>query len=126
MDMNRKAYLRTIEVMIAILVTFLFVYYVFPKSQTPQESENLGILNVLEKSPDFRNCVIIPDYNCTESYLRSYMPKNYDFVFDISENPGVVRANLPEKNINTETVYIAGNISAYAPKIVSLYYWRIG
>ena len=124
MVMNRKAYLRTIEVMIATIITFLFVYFVFPKSQTPEEKIKLGVLKVLENNPDFRNCVITLSYNCTENYLNDYVPKNYGFVFDIAENPDIYRANLPEKSINTETIYIAGDINLYSPKIVKLYYWR--
>ncbi|MBW3023141.1 hypothetical protein KY308_03490 [Candidatus Woesearchaeota archaeon] len=122
--MNKKSYLRTIEVMIAILVTFLFVYFVFPKSQTPQENEQITVLKVLENNPDFRNCILGVEYGCVENYLKDYVPPNYDFVFDISEDVDVFRPNLPEKNINTETIYISGNTTEYSPKLLKLYYWR--
>jgi len=125
MVMNKKAYLRTIEVVIAVIITFAFVYFVFPRSQTPEEKVNLDVLKVLENNPGFRNCLMSDDYNCTASYLKDYVPKNYDFVFDISENPEIMRVNLPEKNINTETIYIAGNITLYSPKFLKIYYWRI-
>ena len=125
MEMNKKSFLRTIEVMIAVLITFIFIFFVFPKSQTPEEKVQLEVLKVLENSPEFRNCILGLDYNCTGDFLNDYVPKNYGFVFDISDNPDIFRANLPEKNINTETLYIAGNITSYSPKFVKLYYWRI-
>jgi len=56
--------------------------------------------------------------------LRNYTPPNYDFTYDITENQNEVHANLPAKKINTESIYIAGDINLYNPKIIRLYYWR--
>jgi len=125
MDMNKKAYARTIEVMIAVIITFLFVYFIFPKSQTPAEEARLEVLKVLENNPTFRNCAISAEYGCVQSYLKDYVPRNYEFAFDIADNPDIFRANLPEKNINTKTLYLSGNITLYNPKFIKLYYWRI-
>jgi len=122
--MKKKAYLRTIEVAIAIIITFAVAYFIFPKTPTPQEDAMLSILPVLEQKEEFRNCVIALNYSCTESFLREYVPPNYEFSYDIVENPDTVHANLPAKRINTESVYISGNISLYSPKIIRLYYWR--
>ncbi|MEM4336572.1 MAG: hypothetical protein QXG86_01040 [Candidatus Woesearchaeota archaeon] len=123
--MKKKAYLRTIEALMAVLLTFLFVFFVFPKSQTQVNKIEFGVLSTLENEETFRNCVLIADYNCTYTFLRRHIPQNYDFVFDINDNPGMFRTNLPEKNINTETLYIAGNITFYNPKFLRIYYWRI-
>jgi len=122
--MNKKAFLRTIEMAIAIILTIAVAYFLFPKTSTPQEEANLGILKVLEQKPEFRNCVVMLNYNCTESFLRNYTPPNYDFTYDITENQNEVHANLPAKKINTESIYIAGDINLYNPKIIRLYYWR--
>jgi len=122
--MNKKAYLRTIEMTVAIIITFAVAYYIFPKAPTPQGEASLNILQVLEQKPEFRSCVAAIDYNCTESFLRNYTPSNYEFAYDITEDPNQGHANLPEKKINTESVYISGNINLYNPKIVKLYCWR--
>ena len=89
--MNKKAYTRTIEVLIAVIITMLFIYFVFPKSQTPTEQASLGILKVLENNPTFRNCAISTEYSCVKSYLKDYVPKNYEYVFDISENTDKIK-----------------------------------
>jgi len=124
--MNKKAYMHTIEVVLAVLLTFAVAYFIIPRTSTPQEAASLSILPVLEQKPEFRGCVISLNYSCVESYLRDYLPKNYDFDYDITENPETPHANLPAKSINTESIYIAGNSSVYSPKIVRLYYWRKG
>jgi len=122
--MRKKAYLRTIEVAFAVILTFIIAYFVLPRSITPQDEARISILPVLEQKPEFRNCVMAVDFNCTYALLREFVPSNYDFAFDITENPNTPHAGLPAKRINTESVYIAGNISMYSPKIVKLYYWR--
>ena len=124
--MRKKAYMRTIEVAFAIILTFVVAYFVMPRSATPQEDARISILPVLEQKPEFRNCVIAPDFNCADTLLREFVPSNYDFAFDITENPNTPHAGLPAKSINTESAYIAGNTSLYSPKIVRLYYWRKG
>jgi len=122
--MNRKAYLRTIEMAIAIILTFTVAYYIFPRASTPAETQNLGILSVLEQKPEFRSCVANLNYNCTESFLRNYTPSNYDFAYDITEDPNQGHSGLPSEAINAESVYMAGDKDLYNPKIVKLYYWR--
>jgi hypothetical protein len=124
--MKKKAYLRTIEVAIAVILTFIVAYFIFPRAATPQEENRLSVLPVLEQNPEFRDCVVTINYSCTEAFLRDYVPLNYDFVYDITEDPETGHANLPQKNIYPESVYIAGSsqINLYNPKIVKLYYWR--
>lgn len=122
--MNKKAYLRTIEVTVAILMTFVVAYFIFPRSVTPSEDAKISVLSVLEQKQEFRDCVTGLNYSCTEQYLRDYVPSNYDFVYDITEDPGAGHANLPEKQIYTESLFISGNINLYSPKIIKLYYWR--
>ncbi len=123
--MNKKAFLRTVEVALAIIGTFLIAYLIFPGSSTPQETENLGILPVLEQNPAFRKCVVSLNHTCMETFFEEYLPANYDFAYDVTENPEQVHANLPDKEAFSESVYVAGTIALYNPKIIKLYYWRI-
>ncbi len=122
--MKKKAYLRTIEVTIAVILTFVIAYFIFPRATVPTEAPGLSILPVLEQSPEFRSCVTGLNYSCTEAFLRDYVPGNYDFTYDITEDPETAHAGLPTKKIYTESVYIAGDINLYSPKIIKLYYWR--
>lgn len=123
--MNKKAFLRTVEVAVAVIITFLIAYSIFPESTTPQKTESLGILYVLEQNPDFRYCVASLNYTCVEGFFEEFLPENYEFAYDITENPEQKHANLPEKDVFSESVYITGTINLYKPKIVKLYYWEI-
>lgn len=124
--MNKKAYLRTIEVSIAIILTFIIAYFLIPSSSIPSDIKSISILPVLEQDPGFRNCVTNYDFNCTENYLRDFVPPQYDFAFDLTQDPDFSHANLPEQDIYTESIYMSGNINLYNPKIIKLYYWRKG
>jgi len=106
--MNKKAFLRTIEVTIAIIITFIVAYAIFPRASTPESAASLNILPVLEQKPEFRGCVAAMDYDCARAFLREYIPLSYDFAFDISETPSQAHANLPDKQITAESLYIAG------------------
>ena len=122
--MKKKAYLRTIEVALAVILTFIVAYSIFPRATTPQNEADLSILPVLEQREDFRSCVISLNYSCTDVFLRNYIPSNYDFAYDITDSIETGHAGLTAKEIYTESIYISGNINLYNPKVIKLYYWR--
>ena len=122
--MKKKAYLRTIEVTIAIILTFVIAYFIFPRATVPTEYSGISILPVLEQNPEFRSCVTSLNYSCTEAFLRDYVPGNYDFAYDITEDSETAHAGLPAQGVYAESIYIAGDINLYSPKIIKLYYWR--
>lgn len=122
--MKKKAYLRTIEVAFAIILTFTVAYFIIPRASAPQPEPALGILAVLEKSPQFRDCAVLLNHICVEALLREHVPPNYDFDFAITEDPNQSHGNLPEKTIIAESLFISGNINLYSPRIIMLYYWR--
>ncbi len=120
---NKKAYLRTIEVVIAVLATFMFVVYVMPTyvtGETPAESVDL----LISIADNIRDCQNI---SCVDSAVSSFDPvfvKRYDYIINISSDPNAIVSGLPRKDIYIDSVYIAGNISNYDPKIIKLYYWE--
>lgn len=108
MDMKKKAYLRTIEVTIAVIITFAVAYFIMPRASVTVDDVKISVLPTLEQNQGFRDCVMQLNYNCVNGYLRNFVPQNYDFTFDITEDPNTPHQGLPDKRISTESIYLAG------------------
>ena len=119
---NKKGYLRTLEVMVAVLLTFAFVAYVL-QDYTEKEGPSKAVNLLTPLANDIRNCYTI---NCVDSAIDSYDPdfsRKYDYLINISSDPNAVVTGLPAKNVYVDSVFISGNESLYSPKIIKIYYW---
>lgn len=124
--MNKKAFMKTIEAMLAVILTGVFVLYLIPQFTGTEVSEqSMVILNNLEKTPNFRNFVIsttgcFNSSNVTvREFITSYLPEEYSYLLCISGIPD----NLPDEKVFLDTAFFSGNISFYSPRTVRLYYW---
>lgn len=122
--MRKKAYLRTLEMAVAALLTFIFVSYVIPKAPTVPEEKKAQIVSVLAQNDDFKNCIVSDNFDCIEKMLDEFMPEQYEFVYDLSESPFTIRAGLPKKRIFVDSFFFSGNSSVYKPRMIKVYYWR--
>lgn len=121
--MNKKAFMKILEASMALLLTFLVITFIFPR-MTATKTKPMTVLNILEQDPGFRACVVGGNFTCTETYVREYLGPEYSFAVDISENVNTIRTNLPEKDVYVDSIYISGNLTSYAPRMVKLYYWE--
>ena len=121
---NKKAMLKTVEALIAIVLTLIFIVLVFsraPATGTPKEE--LDMLKMLHVSDEFRNCAAADNLACISNHINDSMPRRYDFYVDMSPDPSGPPSGLPEKHIYRESLIIAGNTTHYNPQIIRLYYW---
>ena len=126
--MNKKGYMRTIEALTAIVITFLFMAYVLPYFQGNEvRRSNLNIVGTVIHNSDFRNCVLIPEINqaedCTKNIIAGNIPRVYEYQIKISSSRNFNISKLPKKKVFSESVMIAGNITNYSPRYVKIYYW---
>jgi len=124
---NRKGFMHTLEAAVAIIISFLFLLFVMNSRQESEfSSKNLDLISVLKENLQFRDCVISENYSCLNSSIRTYYPdfvKLYDYRINISRDPNIVPLDLPQKDVQLETLFIVGNISFLDPKTVRVYYW---
>ena len=124
MVMGKKAYVRTVEAILAVSITLIFITIIFPRVQlTETRGENLNILSTLENRDDFRTCVIENNGTCVNSIIAALMTSPFDYIFNLSTDPNVALPSLPPKRIFSDSVYIAGNLSNKTETIVRLYYF---
>ena len=118
--MNKKAYLRTLEVFIAFMMTFAFLIFIAGsrESATQPERPQLYILQNFEQRPDFRSCVYTLNTTCIEEMLDTSIPTAYGF--HVTVNDGTYER---EENLFIDTLYITGD-TAKDQYVVRLYYWK--
>src|SRR3989344_6917374 len=86
---NKKGYIRTLEVVIAIILILIFIFSVLPKKQTeesktPREIDLTSdrILNEVQNNGKFRGCVIedvppnTPDKKSAEQCINEFITDN--------------------------------------------------
>ncbi len=118
--MRKKAYLRTLEMALAALLTFIFVSYVIPRAATVPEEKKIQIVSILAQNDDFKNCIVSDDFDCIEEMLNEFVPEQYEFVYDISESPFTIRGNLPKKRIFIDSFFFSGNSTIYKPMMIKV------
>ncbi len=121
---GRKAYVRTIEVLVALFITILFVAIIIPRSY-PEEirTESLEIMGTLQEDTAFRNCVMGNETSCIQTRIRQHLPGKYNYTYTISSDPLAAAGELPVKRVFAESAYFSANDSYYSPKIFRIYYW---
>lgn len=118
--MNKKGYLRTLEVFIVFVITFGFLIFIAASrhASSVPERPNIYILKNFEQRPDFRECVHSLNTSCLTSMVNTTMPRAYDFHVTVND-----ASYTRDDNLFVDTLYITGNSSTNY-YIVRLYYWR--
>ncbi len=122
--MNKKAFLRTIEAVIAVVITFIVLVVIFPKNNISEyQKSSLNNLELMNDDENLRNCIYSDNLSCAESIIRNYLPNSYDFQYLITSNPNDFIYSLPKTKIHTTNIVFAGNNYIYDFRVLKIYYW---
>lgn len=123
---KKKAYLKTIEVVLAMVLTFSVILYIMPITENTPDQDTKDILLSISQNEEFRQSALSLDTcaykqanvsitNILDERLRPYL--NYSICAQ-----GNIPV-LPRKTVNVESLYLMGNITLKNNKIIRLYYW---
>lgn len=124
---GKKGYLRILESMFALVITFSFILYIMPSDEIELKDKSGKYLLSLINNNDFRinamNLTVCEEKGNNETIvniLTNSMLPTYNFIVcGGSENP-----TLPRKKVFAESIYLTGNITDFTmKKIIRLYYW---
>ena len=123
--MNKKGYIKTIEAMIAVVMTFAVMTYILPSNENSQSIDAKKILITLSEKDDFRELAINltscvnNEANTTLNNLINNELSGYSYTLCPSE----IKPTLPRKNVNAESYYLMPKYSNQEPKLIRFYYW---
>ena len=120
---DKKAYLKTVEAVIAFLLTFGLILVVQTQNTSDVRFDKIAVLSALEQKESFRTCVITDNSTCVYDEVQFVLPREYSFNVTVSSDP-YYTPDLPVKNIYADHIWISGNSTTYNPRIVRLYYWK--
>jgi len=122
---NKKAFMKTVEILLVIILSSIFLLVILPKQQQNTETKSTPYLIYLEQDPEFRNFInsntrcYNSSSNEANNFVKRYLPKEFDYILC----SGTKATNLPEKNVFVDSLFFSGNISNVEYKIIRLYYW---
>lgn len=125
---DKSGYLKTLEALIAIILTFLFLIFIIPNSLEGSKQENQKTMQNLLTYEGFRNelinltgCVNTTSNNTLSGMISQNLGANYEYHLCKDQKP----QNLPRKEVFAESLFFTGNITDYYDsKIIRLYYWN--
>ncbi len=132
---DKKAWLKIIESVIAILIVIGGVMYIISNyAQSKDISANVYekekyILNAISKDTDLRSKIITSDQtvnNYVNSYIQNLIPYSWDFetrICEIQEICGITTAPNDKDIYASETV-ITSVLTDYNPKKLRLFIWE--
>ncbi len=133
--MDKNGYIRTLEAVVAILMIFVFIFTVLPRSQPraatdPSEIRLLqdAILNQIESNSTYRNFVLNDDKTAIDVYVTDTLKfvGDYGHILNIQDvDNSIVQPNgLPtDKDVYAGSVVVGSNLTKYNPKLVTIYIW---
>ncbi len=127
---NRKAWLRIVEASIAVLIVASVLIVMISKTPGRDRSEEVHkmqrfILEQISLNETLRGEILRNDETNTESFVRKNIPVYYDFTMKICEIEEI--CGMPfyiEKEIYTDEILIATNLTYYQPKKLKFFVWR--
>ncbi|MEK6951527.1 MAG: hypothetical protein AABX29_00775 [Nanoarchaeota archaeon] len=88
--MNKQGFIKTVEAIIAVLIIFIFIYYVTPKSTTNQDTSDIKklqeeILKGISEKEIYRECITAED-NQVLLWIQGNNGIDTNFAIPISTN----------------------------------------
>ncbi len=121
---GKSGFLRTIEVLVALFITIIFLVLIIPRYYTSDiDIQDQNIIEPLREDDAFRNAVLSGDNATIDTKIRQHLSAKYEFVYTSSADQNAVANNLPAKRVFSESAYFTANSTYYSPKVFRIYYW---
>jgi hypothetical protein len=123
--MVKKAYIKTIEILLVIIISTIFIFAIIPKQETLRRDDLKDILFILGENPYFRSFAS-ENTGCFDSetmivsdLIEPYLPQSFNYILCIDSLPDT----LPNKDVFAESFFFSGNHTEVQKKVLRLYYW---
>ena len=131
--MNKKAYQKTMEAVIAVIILMIFIHQVVPRglpdeAGVPSDIELLQdtIFNGIKTNETLRSYALNGEVEKLNEYV-GYISRNITYsnitITNLDGNLG--RVSIAEnKTVYAKSMIVGANLNIYSPKLLMLYLWR--
>ena len=126
---NKKAWLRIVEAVMAVVIILSVVIVLYGKNiEKPEKSDFIYsqqeiILTEISENPELRNAVITGNTLLIESFVNQRKPSGFNYSLRICSLDDVCGFNEYKKEIFSSERIISSTLQDYAPKKLKLFTW---
>ena len=136
MNLDKKAYIRTVEAIIAIIILLMVVFFLIQerpeqKPDVPNRVEGAQnfILNELSYNETSRECIVnnplCENSIVFTSIVDENIPFGYNYSIKICDTTNCVVPTPIDKNVYVSDIVIGSTIENQNPKIIRLWIWSL-
>lgn len=119
---SKKGFMRTLEVVIAVLLTFSFSIFLIPHTSDSFQQEGINL--AITDNTQLRSCVLSRNVSCASDILETKIPSSYDYRVLISDTYASSASDLPNKDIFRFGYFYSANTTYYNPSFLTVLYWQ--
>lgn len=127
---NKKAWLRIVESVFAILIIFGAVLFIVSKQNYRQDPSDIvyekqtKIFDIISKNETLRQLVIDEKKDEIEAEISKFMPASWSFGTCITTITQICSPAIPkDKNVYVKETIIFSTLKDYKPKKLRLFIW---
>lgn len=126
--MNKKAYFKVIEVMIAVFILFFVIVFVTSRTSYFSEPTEYELIPLNMVDDNLRQSIINHETSVINKKINETNPdfiRNYNYF--ITYNEFISKEQLKDiaaSDVNVYTLFVSGNYTDYNPTILRIYYWK--
>jgi hypothetical protein len=128
--MNKKAWLRIVEAVAAVLIIFGVVMIIVSKQvPKPDSSEEIydkqkQILDIVSNNESLRNFILIENKDPVKNSISKLIPNNWNFTINICNLTMICNAETPgDREIFVAESLVTSNLTQYQPKKIRFFVW---
>lgn len=129
---EKKAFLKIIEVFIAITIVFVFIMMTQSKTVVQNDVESRKIMQFLSTDEGFRSDVYSINNYCVKKgsglrmnqRIESALPKYLNYTLCVYNDPNFKIDGLPDKKVYVDSYYFSADNYSYDGRIAKLFYWN--
>ncbi|MBN2880452.1 hypothetical protein JXM83_00205 [Candidatus Woesearchaeota archaeon] len=131
MIFDKRGFLKTMEVFIAITIVLVFALYVNNNNIVKANEIAVGALDVLARDSEFRSLVFDISNVCYDKgagtllvdKIDEIFPEYLDYKVCIFEDVNFKINDLPDVRVYVESYYFSAKYFEYSPRVVKIFYW---
>jgi hypothetical protein len=129
---GKKAFLKVLEVFLAITIVFVFMIITQNKNLIQSNNLDYNILGFKSSDSGFRDKIYSMNNQCVKKgagnpiniEIEEILPTYLNYTVCVYDDPKFRIDDLPDKKIFVDSYYFSSDEFSYRPKVAKIFYWK--